>query len=257
MHAPSPVQSRHSSVPTGLKVNTIDPSSDLAFNLSSCWDGRAFRKISLRSARMLAWIGLTLSLTACGLPKAASPRVEHDLGPLPLHATGSATTGQRAVAQAVGRSRQLHLMDTSAPAAMSSQDMRYRLVYAQSQQPKAYSQARWTMAPPQLVHQRLRQALAEGGWLLAAGHASTTPVLQVEVDAFEQVFDSPDTSHAHVQWQVSLRQGAHTVAQTILRAQAPAASPDATGGAQALAVATQQATAQLLAWLNEHGDRQP
>jgi cholesterol transport system auxiliary component len=87
-------------------------------------------------------------------------------------------------------------------------------------------------------------------------------VLQIEVDVFEQVFDAAERSQGRVQWRVSLRQGQATLAQTRIVAQSPAPTPDAAGGAQALATATALATTQLRTWLAPHrqtasGARQP
>ncbi len=195
----------------------------------------------------MALLTVVLALSACSLPQAPAPKASYDLGPLPASPSPLALPSPRP----------LQLAPTSAPPALGGQDMRYRLAYAQPLQPRAYALARWSMPPAQLVHQRLRQQLAREGWQVETSHHADTLMLHLELDAFEQVFDAPDRSHGLVQWQVSLRQGQHTLAQRTLTAQAPATEPDAAGGAQALATATDQALAQLRPWLNQHATQRP
>lgn len=190
---------------------------------------------------MACSVALAAGLSACSLPQAPNAKTTFDLGPVPT---------AQAVAQA--QPPQLRLTDTTAPPALASTALTYRLQYAQALEPRAYALARWSMPPAQLVQQRLRAALAADGWWLSTDHGPHTPVLHVEVEAFEQVFDSAERSHGRVQWLASLRQGPHTLAQRSFLATAPAPTADAAGGAQALAAATTEATAQLTAWLTAH-----
>ncbi len=173
------------------------------------------------------------------------------------------TSANRAAAQPFGQANlsnsptpspaalppQLRLADISAPPALGSTALTYRLQYAQALEPRAYTLARWSMPPAQLVQQRVRASLAANGWWLSTDHGPHTPTLHIELDAFEQVFDSAELSHGRVQWRASLRQGPTTLAQRSLQATAPAPTADAAGAAQALAAATTDATAQLVAWL--------
>lgn len=194
-----------------------------------------------------ALLAVVLAVGGCSLPQAPTPKATHDLGPLPT----------ASVAPVLAAPKPLQLLATSAPAALGGQDMRYRLAYAQPLQPRAYALARWSMPPAQLVHQRLRQQLAADGWQVGGGHAADAPVLHIELDVFEQVFDTAERSHGLVQWQASLRQGARTLAQHTMTAQVPATTPDAAGGALALAQATDQALAQLRPWLSQHAPQRP
>lgn len=199
-----------------------------------------------RATQRMAWsLAMVAGLSACSLPQAPSAKATFDLGPIP--STTQPVTDTPAANKATPR--QLRLADTSAPPALASTALTYRLQYAQALEPRAYTLARWSMPPAQLVQQRLRAALAAGGWWLSTDHGPLTPVLHVEVEAFEQVFDSAERSHGRVQWLASLRQGPHTLAQRSFLATAPAPTADATGGAQALAAATTDATSQLTTWL--------
>lgn len=191
------------------------------------------------------------AMAGCSMPQSPAPKANYDLGPLPaVEQLSPATTVQASKPP----QRTLQLANTTAPPAMASQDMHYRLLYAQALQPRAYTLASWSMPPAQLVHQRLRRSLLSDGWLIGTHLAANTSVLHVEVDTFEQVFDAPNRSHGLVQWQVSLRQGNRTLTQHTIQAKATAASPDAAGGAQALAIATDDALVQLRTWLNQGRD---
>lgn len=215
----------------------------------------------MRLAALLA--ATTLALGACSsLPQTPSAKATYDLGPLPINQpislpislpitqpVNQPKTEAAATQASAAHPTQLRLLATTAPQALGGTDMGYRLVYAQPLQPRTYTLARWSMPPAQLVHQQLQAALLADGWQLSADHSPQMPVLQVELDVFEQVFDAADRSQGRVQWRVSLRQGQATLAQTRIVAQAPAPTPDAAGGAQALATATEAANAQLRAWL--------
>lgn len=211
----------------------------------------------MRLATLLA--ATTLALGACSsLPQTPSAKATYDLGPLPISLPISLpitqpvnqSKSEAAATQAsAAHPPQLRLLATTAPQALGGTDMGYRLVYAQPLQPRTYTLARWSMPPAQLVHQQLQAALLADGWQLSADHSPQMPVLQVELDVFEQVFDAADRSQGRVQWRVSLRQGQATLAQTRIVAQAPAPTPDAAGGAQALATATEAANVQLRTWL--------
>lgn len=193
---------------------------------------------------------LALVLSGCSLPRTPTAKTTYDLGPLPIAMGEPSPRSATTVSQtAWGPQAPLRLAATTAPAALASTEMGYRLVYAQPLQPRTYTLARWSMAPAQLVHQRLQSALLADGWQLSTYPGPDTPELQVDMDGFEHVFDTADHSVGRVLWRVSLRQGQATLAQTRIAAQAPAPTPDAAGGAQALATATDSATAQVRAWL--------
>ena len=136
----------------------------------------------------------------------------------------------------------------------------YRLAYANAQQLRPYSLARWSQPPALLLTQALRARLGQewavltadgAGWMQAGGRLPD--MLRVELEEFSQVFDSPEASHALVRVRASLSGSvggeARLRAQRLFVAQRPATTPDAAGGAKALADAAAQMADELAQWL--------
>lgn len=138
------------------------------------------------------------------------------------------------------------------PAWLDSTMMFFRLNYANGQQPRPYAQARWTMTPAQLLSLHLKSRIAHSGGvaLSAADGASGVPMLRIEADDFTQNFDAPGKSHGSVTLRASVFKGRTLVAQKTFHKQSPAPSPDAAGGASALAAASEAAIADLIIWLS-------
>ncbi len=106
------------------------------------------------------WLPLAGLLTACALPERVPAPLRYDFGP-PMVATAATQPGTRA----------LLALRVQASPALDSPSMLYRLAYADAQQLRAYSQARWALLPAELVQQRLRASVVErtaGGELLVA-----------------------------------------------------------------------------------------
>jgi cholesterol transport system auxiliary component len=129
--------------------------------------------------------------------------------------------------------------------------MFYRMNYANDQQPHSYAHSRWTMPPAQLIAQRLKSRIAQAGGvaLSAADGAIGVPVLHIDVDDFTQTFDAPGHSAGTVALRASTFNGQMLIAQKTFTRQAPAPTPDAEGGARALAQATDAAIADVMQWL--------
>ena len=131
------------------------------------------------------------------------------------------------------------------PVWLDSTAIVYRLGYADPQRVHHYAKARWAGPPSPLLQQRLRQSLA-----IAPGSAPCT--LRVELEEFDQVFDSAESSRAVLRGEVLLLGKARvTQARMMLRAEQPAASADAAGGVHALAATTDVAAATIAAWLKQ------
>jgi cholesterol transport system auxiliary component len=141
------------------------------------------------------------------------------------------------------------VLDVSAPDTLESDKLIYRLSYADAQQTASYANSHWTMAPSQLLTQRLRGALSSRGTVLTGADGVRAPVLKVDLSEFEQVFDSQSESHAAVTARATLTQGGKVIGQRTFIARAPSSSADAAGGAQALAAASDDLVAQIGAWL--------
>ena len=176
-----------------------------------------------------------LAAGCAGTPAAISD-IRYDLGP-PNPAASAGT--QPAV----------KVLDVTAPDNLESDKLIYRLSYADAQQTASYANSHWTMAPSQLLTQRLRGALSSRGTVLTGADGVHAPVLKVDLSEFEQVFDSQSESHAAVTARATLTQNGKVIGQRTFLARAPSSSADAAGGAQALATASDDLVAQIGAWL--------
>lgn len=138
------------------------------------------------------------------------------------------------------------------PIWLDSNMMFYRLNYANAQQPRAYSQARWTMPPAQLLTQQLKARIAHAGGvaLPASDGALEVPVLRIEADDFSQHFTSSSESVGQVALRASLFRGRSLIAQRSFVRQSPSGSADAAGGAAALAAASDAAIADIIIWMH-------
>ncbi len=132
--------------------------------------------------------------------------------------------------------------------------MLYRLAYADGQQLRAYTQARWAMPPAELVQQRLREGLSGQFTVLRPGEDAPR-VLQLELEEFSQVFDATDKSSGQLRLRATVRQrlpsGERMMAQRTVMVKRPAPSADAAGGVRALSAATDAAVDELAQWLRQ------
>jgi cholesterol transport system auxiliary component len=172
----------------------------------------------------------------CAGNPAALSNIRYDFGP-PNPAASAGT--QPAV----------KVLDVSAPDTLESDKLIYRLSYADAQQTASYANSHWTMAPSQLLTQRLRNTLSSRGTVLTGADGVRAPVLKVELSQFEQVFDSQSESHAAVTARATLTQNGKVLGQRTFISRAPSSSADAAGGAQALAAASDDLVSQISAWL--------
>lgn len=137
----------------------------------------------------------------------------------------------------------------------------YRLGYADAQQLRPYAQARWSMPPAQLVHQRLRDRLSQRRPVLNAGESASLLrtegklplVLRVDLEEFSHLFQSATASTGLIRLRVTLVDdtpaGEKLLAQRQFVVQKDAPSSDAPGGVRALAAATDEAAQQIDQWL--------
>lgn len=204
---------------------------------------------------------LALVLAGCSaLPTPPSRPVLYDLGP-------SAAEPSRASAAAP--LPPLGLAEVEAPGLPDgSNAVLYRLAYADAQQLRPYSQARWSQPPAQLVQQRLREQLGQRRAILKAEDGAALardatrggqlpPVLRVEIEEFSHVFTSATDSAGVVRLRATLveltRAGETLRGQRVLAVRTPARSADAAGGVAALAESTAQAARELGAWVDSLG----
>ncbi|WP_415877201.1 ABC-type transport auxiliary lipoprotein family protein [Burkholderia ubonensis] len=184
-----------------------------------------------------ALAALTLALAAgCASENAALSNARYDLGPAGPVATA-------------GRGPALKVLDVAAPEALDSDKFVYRLAYADAQRMAVYRDSRWTAPPAQLLTQRLRGALSSRGAVLEGADGVRAPTLRIDLSEFEQVFDGESQSHGAVTARATLTQDGKVLGQRTFVARAPSSTPDAAGGARALAAASDDLVAQIAAWV--------
>ena len=179
-------------------------------------------------------------LVGCATPQAPVPKAVYDFGP------SLQAPSLQAIAAPLPA---LVLAEMDAPAALESTAVVYRLGYADAQQLRPYTLARWSMPPAQLVRLRVRDALSSKGSVLSTAEGSATWLLKLELDEFSQLFESPGSSAGVVRLRATLLRGGAIAAQRSVLARASAPSQDAAGGVRALTQATDDAVQQLGTWV--------
>jgi cholesterol transport system auxiliary component len=200
---------------------------------------------SLRRARQALAAALSLAfftmLAGCGIAPKAERASQFDLGAM------SAASGR----QDLPALPPVSIADVSTPNWLDRPLMFYRLNYDDPLQPRPYASSRWTMAPAQMIAQRLKQRITQAGGvaLAASDGANNVPVVRIEADDFSQVFDAPDRSAGQIALRASVYQGRRLLGQKTVTHSVPARTADATGGARALSEATDAAARDLILWM--------
>jgi len=185
--------------------------------------------------RALAALAAAALVAACAGNPASINDIRYDLGPPP-----STTVS--------GSLPPLKVLEVNAPPQLDNDGILYRLS-ADAQRTSRYAHSRWTMSPARLLTMRLRTSLGEHATVLSGGDAVQAPMLKIELDQFEQVFDSATESSGVLMARATLIRSGKVIAQRVFVARAPAVSPDAAGGVRALAAASDDFVGQLGAWL--------
>lgn len=215
-------------------------------------------------------------LTGCALPQPPARPTVYDFGPGPT--TMPTTPAMNRLAPLPP----ITLAEVTASPALEGTAVLYRLAYADAFELRPYAQARWSMAPAQLLHQRLRDGLGQRRTVLDADGASVLPaaaqaplapsvagsadppaavlgapaaprVLRVTLEEFSHLFETPERSVGLVRLRATVLEatpgGERLLAQRSVVVQRPAAQASAPGGVRALAAATDAAVAELAQWL--------
>ena len=228
----------------------------------------------------LAPLAFTAVLAGCAaLPDKPVRATVYDFGPGAL-ATPSAQTALPANRIApLPALAALALDEVQSSPALDSTAVLYRLAYADAQALRPYAQARWSMAPAQLLRQRLREhlglrravlnagegsapiappanAVAVAGGTSSATVSAAAPVLlRVELEEFSQLFESPTASTGLLRLRATAvqasPQGEKLLGQRSFIVQRPAPSADAAGGVRALTAATDAVVEELDQWLQQ------
>ncbi len=204
-------------------------------------------------ARFISIFLATAALGACALPSPPTRATVYDFGP---GAVVSVPTNRMA------RLSPIALAEVEASSALDSTAVLYRLAYADAQALQPYAQARWSMAPAQLVRQRLREHLSTRRAVLNSGEGSvidgvkTSPwLLRIELEEFSQLFESATVSTGLLRLRATVVQatplGEKLIGQRAVIVQRPAPTADAAGGVRALTAATDAAVLELDQWLQQ------
>ncbi len=185
---------------------------------------------------------LSMLLAGCIVPEPGIRPNAYDFGQLPAFAPDASVVSLPVLAVA----------DILAPRRLDSTLIYYRLAFSDNQLAKPYADSRWSMPPPQLLTQRLKNRLAGSARVLGTTDARTDLRLLVELEEFDQIFDTPDSSHALVRLRASLIRGQSLLVQQTFAVESPAVTNDSPGGVHALTRATDAALDQLAIWLEGH-----
>src|SRR4051812_32518400 len=128
--------------------------------------------------------------------------------------------------------------------------MHYRLAYVDDLRTLSYAYARWVAPPAELIAQRLRHRLAQTNVIRSASPLD----LEIELEEYVQVFDTPTRSLGRVT--VDVRLSGATSGEASFTEEAAAPTPDAAGGVRALAAATDALVARIIDWLGTRGEQE-
>ena len=204
-------------------------------------------------AALFAIIFISLAgLSGCALPTAPERPVLYDFGP------GRLTSTLPDNQHPAHTLNPLIVADIDTHPALDSNAVLYRLLYADPQQLKPSTLARWSMTPAQLIRQRLNDALAGQRTLLNPGDSTATGAakpltLRLSLEEFSQLFESPGASVGLLRLRASVVQsqptGDQLREQHTFIVQRPASSADAAGGVRALTTATDAVIHEIDIWL--------
>ena len=189
---------------------------------------------------------LAVAAVACALAACASkgsPTAQYDFGPLPAASYAAPSSASKIGAIIVA--------DVSGPAALDTERMHYRLLYADARQQRPFAYNQWVSTPAQLLTQRMRARIAQAGVkvLSTTDAAASATVLRMEVEDFAQNFDTATSSKGVLVLRASVFRNHLLVDQKTFSSSVAAPSADAAGGARALADASDAVAADLLTWL--------
>ena len=200
--------------------------------------------MTLLKHRLIVLAAAGFLMAGCASQK-GEPNTQFDFGPaVPPAAARAAQPAQDPLAAIV-------VTDVTGSNALDSERMFYRLSYADALQARSYANSRWTANPLQMMTQRLKTRIAQSGTkVLSETDASNgIPILRVDVDEFVHDFRSAAQSEGQVALRASVFQGHVLVDQRSFTRSTAANTPDAAGGARALAASTDAIAADIVAWL--------
>ena len=140
-----------------------------------------------------------------------------------------------------------------AVAPIDSTAMLYRLIYADAAQLSAYTESQWRVSPVGLLRKRFELATQFSASQPGDGAMSGRCAVDINLSAFEQRFISATSAEAVLDWTVSVvdMNVRKTLAEKRIVKQVAMESGDAKSGVAALILATDQAIAETITWLND------
>ncbi len=225
------------------------------------------------AVRSLGLVGMVALAGCAALPDKPVRAVTYDFGP------GAVASPANPASTAMPLPA-LALAEIEASSALDGTAVLYRLNYANPQELRPYAQARWSMAPAQLLRQRLRAHLgasravinvgeatiaATNGVTAVAGTTATSApasgslvspwVLRIELEEFSQHFESTSASSGLLRLRATVvqatAQGDRLVGQRAFVVQRPAPSADVSGGVRALTLASDAVAIEIEQWLGQ------
>jgi cholesterol transport system auxiliary component len=200
--------------------------------------------------RMIAPCAFVLALTAC-VHTSTARFVRHYTLNAAAPASGAAQVGSPA------GDRILQIARIDVPDWLEGTAMYYRLGHRTDVRLAAYADSDWIAPPATLLEPLLQKMIIAGGnWRAVIGPRSLATAdvsVQLRLDDFAQNFSRPRQSSGVLDATATLvsdRNG-HVMAQRHFHVEAPAPTPDAEGGAQALNQASTQFADELQHWLQQ------
>ncbi len=210
-----------------------------------------------RRAALTAGVAALLLASGCGaLPDKPARATLYDFGPGPI-APAPATAANASVLQTIA------LAEVEANSRLDGTQLLYRLGYADANELRPYGQSRWSLAPAQLLRQRLREGLSvrrtvlepEESATIARAEGKVPDTLRISLDEFSHYFESPSASIGLVRLRaILIRRGAggdQVLAQRSFLVRRPAPTADAAGGVKALAAASDAMVGEVVAWVDQ------
>ncbi len=207
-----------------------------------------------RRAALGTGMAALLLAAGCGaLPDKPARAALYDFGPGAIAPASAAAPTLPTIA----------LAEVDANARLDGTQLLYRLGYADANELRPYGQSRWSMAPAQLLRQRLREGLSvrrtvlepEESATIARTEGKVPDTLRISLDEFSHYFESPSASIGLVRLRaILIRRGAggdQVMAQRSFLVRRPAPTADAAGGVKALAAASDAVVGEVVAWVDQ------
>jgi ABC-type uncharacterized transport system auxiliary subunit len=147
---------------------------------------------------------------------------------------------------AAAQELKVRVSEVTAVESLNSNRMRYRLNYQNPARVFNYTESRWAALPVELLTAKIR-ALSK-----TSQSSQTNCSLELQLEAFDHVFDSGTASHSVIQLDAGIydKNMRKLIADQQFEEIATAPTPDAKGGVAALNQASTAAIAKALDWGN-------